>query len=281
MKAEEFSNNFDVLYNSITSNQAPSLDEYEKSIFLTEAQYEILLSYFDPRKNKIQEGYDGSQRRQIDFSKITISVSYKNEDKDENKDGDKPDTQSDDESNDESNNETDNESKFVEALFDPRDDSVGIIMPSDIMMMLNERLTVTRGTKSVFLTVIPLQYSEYDRLMSKPYKRPVKNQAWRVFNYDINSKNTADLVVGPGDAIKEYTFRYVRRPKPIVTGNLDGLEIEGCSDVTECELDPIIHYEILQRAVEKAKAAYTGNLQDMVSLGQNSQTEIGVLTQSR
>lgn len=35
--SEEFSNEFDVLYNSITSNQAPGIDEYEKSVFLTEA----------------------------------------------------------------------------------------------------------------------------------------------------------------------------------------------------------------------------------------------------
>ena len=42
MPNEEFSNEFDVLYNSITSNQAPGLDEYEKSVFLTKAQSEII-----------------------------------------------------------------------------------------------------------------------------------------------------------------------------------------------------------------------------------------------
>ena len=30
----EFSNEFDILYNNISSNQAPGLDEYEKSVFL-------------------------------------------------------------------------------------------------------------------------------------------------------------------------------------------------------------------------------------------------------
>jgi hypothetical protein len=37
MTTSEFSNQFDVLYNNITSNQAPGLDEYEKSVFLTKA----------------------------------------------------------------------------------------------------------------------------------------------------------------------------------------------------------------------------------------------------
>lgn len=41
--------------------------------------------------------------------------------------------------------------------------------------------------------------------------------------------------------------------------------------MTECELDPSIHYEILQRAVELAKSTYTGDLRTMVELGQRSE----------
>ena len=33
MNNTEFSNQFDVFYNNITSNQAPGLNEYEKSVF--------------------------------------------------------------------------------------------------------------------------------------------------------------------------------------------------------------------------------------------------------
>ena len=62
MTNQEFSNEFDVLYNSIMSNQAPGLDEYEKSVFLTKAQDEIIKSYFNPRKNKTQEGFDANER---------------------------------------------------------------------------------------------------------------------------------------------------------------------------------------------------------------------------
>ena len=71
MTNSEFSNEFDVLYQNITSNQAPGLDEYEKSVFLTKAQDEIIKSYFDPRTNKPQEGFDDSSKRQIDFSMLT------------------------------------------------------------------------------------------------------------------------------------------------------------------------------------------------------------------
>ena len=60
MTNQEFSNEFDVLYNNIMSNQAPGLDEYEKSVFLTKAQDEIVKNYFNPKGNKYQEGFDGN-----------------------------------------------------------------------------------------------------------------------------------------------------------------------------------------------------------------------------
>ena len=46
MTTREFSNEFDVLYNNIMSNAAPGLDEYEKSVYLTEAQRNLVISYF-------------------------------------------------------------------------------------------------------------------------------------------------------------------------------------------------------------------------------------------
>ena len=42
MTTQEFSLEFDLLYNNISSNQAPGLTEYEKSTFLTQAQEEIV-----------------------------------------------------------------------------------------------------------------------------------------------------------------------------------------------------------------------------------------------
>ena len=73
MAVEEMDNMFDVLYNNITSNQAPGLNAYEKSIFLTKGQNELLKNYFNPKSkgNNTQEGFDGSAKRQVDFSMLT------------------------------------------------------------------------------------------------------------------------------------------------------------------------------------------------------------------
>ena len=44
--SEEWSIEFDLLYNNISSNQAPGLTEYEKSVFLTQAQEALILDLY-------------------------------------------------------------------------------------------------------------------------------------------------------------------------------------------------------------------------------------------
>lgn len=243
MSVEEMDNMFDVLYNNITSNQAPGLNAYEKSVFLTKGQDEILKNYFNPKSkgNTTQDGFDGSVKRQVDFSMLT-SVETKS-------------------------------SGFENPLFDTRENTKSVDLPSKLMFAINEVVEVTRNNKPVILQVIPIKFDEYSRLMCKPYKRPLKYQAWRLTNN--NASNKADIVIGPSDTLTKYTIRYVRRPNPIIVSDLDGLTIENKSTATECELDPILHEEILQRAVELAKVAWTNtgqdNLQAVMQAGQRSE----------
>lgn len=44
--SEEWSVNFDLIYNNISSNQSPGLTEYEKSVFLTQAQEAVILDLY-------------------------------------------------------------------------------------------------------------------------------------------------------------------------------------------------------------------------------------------
>lgn len=277
MTNQEFSNEFDILYNNITSNQAPGLNEYEKSVFLTKAQDEIIKAYFNPKTNKVQEGFDGSERRQIDFSMLVKVASFEVHRESEK-------------STEASTNEPSPSEPidpviipFGKAAFDNNDNSKSVNLGKlNILMIINEYILVTRDsdTKDVRLTVIPISYNEYDRIMSKPFKRPTKFNAWRLLN-SSDLTNTADLIVGPNDTIKKYVVRYVKRPKPIILANaIEGdLTIDGENKETPCELDPILHPELLQRAVELASAVYKGDLSTQLALGQVSQTEIGMVTQ--
>lgn len=281
MTVKEFSDEFDVLYNSITSNQAPGLDEYEKSVFLTKAQDEIIKSYFNPRTNKTQEGFDDNEKRQIDFSMIMRSKVYA-----EIVDVAKP--LSDDLT------PTPGAgsglgvpditkpilSPFTESFFDLRDNTKAVSLEDDILMFVNEYVEVNRNDVPTRLTILPINYTEYSRLMSKPYKRPTKSQAWRLLDNSSGYK-MAEIIVGPNDEITKYVIRYVKRPRAIRLDNFDDVTIDGDKTVQSCELDPILHPEILQRAVELAKAAYTGDLQSQIALGQASQTNMGIVQSSR
>lgn len=244
MTNPEFSNEFDVLYNNIMSNAAPGLDEYEKSVFLTKAQDELIKNYFNPKGNKYGEGFDGSEKRQIDFSMIMRSATV---------------------------------NSFTAGVFDDRGYTVDI--PADCLMLLNEYVVVTRAASSgegssesqiLRLMIVPLEYKEYSRLMSKPYKRPLKFQAWRLLN-NSNIVKQAELIVGPNDTLTSYNVRYIKKPRAIILSDLEGVTLDNQSQAQTCELDPILHQEILQRAVELAKAAYTGDVNSNIELGKRSE----------
>lgn len=76
MTAQEFSNEFNILYNNISSNGAPGLDEYEKSVFLSKAQEELIKTYFNPLGNKYREGFDDSPKRQEDFKQLIANQQW-------------------------------------------------------------------------------------------------------------------------------------------------------------------------------------------------------------
>lgn len=233
----EFSNEFDVLYNNIMSNAAPGLNEYEKSVFLTKAQEEIVKNHFNPNGNKYREGLDDSPKRQIDFSEL-IKVA-------EGTIKDSPST-----------------------TFDKR--AKVYDLPEDVFIVINESVETDKGPKQI----LPISYTEYTRLMSKPYKEPVKYQAWRLITTSVNNI-TVELIVNSNETISEYKVRYIRRPAPIITADLSSdygnVSINGKSNISECELNPIIHQEILQRAVELAKSAYIGDLNSTIQLGERSE----------
>ena len=238
MDHTEFSNGFDVLYNNIMSNAAPGINEYEKSVLLTKAQDEVLKNYFNPKGNKYQEGFDGSAKRQIDFSGL-ISV----------KEGTLLNGQTG---------------------FDLR--AKIYRMPEDVFLIINETLTTDTGVKQV----VPISFDEYSRLMSKPYKEPLKYQAWRLVTEGSGSDNIiVELIPHSGETVSKYTIRYVRRPKPIVLVDLASeygdVSINGVSTISECELNPLIHEEILQRAIELAKIVYTGDANGLLQSGQRSE----------
>lgn len=226
MTTREFSDAFQTYYKGYNGDQSMSLDDYEVSLYLTNAQTQILKNYFQPNTNPEQMGFDTSAKRQIDFSTL-IKVSEPTE--------------------------VYNYKDYTK--FDDR--SKLYRMPEDLFLVLHETADVDADGYKRKVNVIPISYVMYSQLMDKPYKSPSRGTAWRLFQANTGLDLISEIVVKKGAKIDNYKVRYLRRPRPIIVGNLDdlgadSLTIEGYSQVSECELDPILHEEILALAVQLA-----------------------------
>jgi hypothetical protein len=242
MTAAEFSKRFDVRFNLINSNLAYSVNDYEKSIYLTTAQEQILGDYFNPKGNKYGEGFDENPKRQVDFSAVTNTAT-----------------------------------KTAELGGTPFTD-YGLIfqIDDDVLFIINERFNYKNSAAVDFKTaVFPIEYKDLERILSKPYKSPPKRQSWRI----IKSGTTAGYInveIIPKANIDKtkafsYTVRYIKRPTPIITASISPLTINGLSTTTECTLPPEIHDEILDRALEIAKLDYLGDAQGQIQINQRNE----------
>lgn len=268
MTLTEFNDEFELLYNNITSNQAPGLDLYEKSVFLTKGQDDVLKAYFNLKGNKYFEGFDDSSERQIDFSNLITTI------------------------------ECELQPTATNPLLKVQSQGKVYKFPTDCLQIVNEILQVEGPVPE--LQILPISYSEYTRLMTKPYGQPLKRQAWRLLSGKNDSNKTATIIAHSYDTqYKYYVIRYIRKPKPIILEPLSNVSIggyvgcdaqgnlvtSGAVKGSECELDTILHKEILQRAVELAKASYndTSNtvLGSVVSVGNSSATNLGAPINSK
>ena len=226
------SHEFDLLWNNIMSNQAPGLNDYEKSVFLTKAQDEIVKNYLVPQSpgNMLRAGIENIPKRHIDFSSLIV-----------------------------------NGTVSLSGSGSMHSDGVSGELPDDypILAILSE----TAGD----LAVRPLDSEEFLRLMSKPYKYPLKGQCWRLMHND----GTIEVVAPYGTTITTYNIRYVKRPHPIIIGELptditfdyNGDEYSGSGDP---EVPESIHEDIVQRAVELAKGVWSSS-DNFVAMGRRTE----------
>jgi hypothetical protein len=260
MTTAEFSRQFDVRFNNIDSNLAHGVTEYEKSLYLTQAQLEIVKNYFNPKGNKYQEGFDGSPKRDIDFSNI-IKVQAIG---------------------------TGTQADTTGAITDTTEFGIKTLrvrISDNIMMLLNERFSFNgAGTPSVYsydTTVVPIDYKQYQTVLGKAYKDPPLRQTWRFIRggaITVGASTSLDVELitkSNFDIAQAYVYyvRYLKRPQPIILENLSAqhLTIENVATVSECELSPELHEEILGRAIEICKADYTGDLNSQIELNKRNE----------
>ena len=225
MTLEEFSNSFDTLLNSFartaqfgdaTNKADVSLDEYEKSVFLTRYQEELALSLYNG-KNPLGEGFEQTEEIRRYLSNLIKEAELT------------PIATSDGkplgiESN----------SKFF-------------TLPADLWFITYEGVIISDGKceNTTSMDVYPVRQDEYHKIKKNPFRGANDRRALRLDlsegNVEIISKYT----------VTKYYLRYLRKLKPIVLQNFtnEGVSVDGVSVATDCELPSFLHQRILEGAV--------------------------------
>jgi len=105
------------------------------------------------------------------------------------------------------------------------------------------------------IRVRPVTYDYVHSNINNPFQNPYKDEYWRLVDTE------GVIVITDGTPLTNYSIVYIKRPSPIITANLtDDTAIEGNKDYKDCELDPAIHREIVNRAARLADAYINNQL---------------------
>lgn len=224
MDLNEFSAGFDILLNSYSSGASIECDEYEKSLFLTKSQEETALGLYNGR-NPLGESFEQTEEVRRYLSNLIEEVNLE------------PITTS-------NGNPLGISSKSK--FFTLPNGSEG--QKPAVWFITYESVTVSDGQcgESTTLEVVPVRQDEYHRIKKNPFRGANNHRALRLDLSDGNIEIVSDYTV------TKYYVRYLRRLNPIIVANLDGNEIGGKSEPTECELPDTLHQKILERAVALA-----------------------------
>lgn len=133
--------------------------------------------------------------------------------------------------------------------------SVFYQLPDDIAFIVYEQAHLVDSALGCYdgsiTNVYPVTHDEYNRIRKNPFRGATK---YKVLRLDAG-ENTVELVSKYN--VAGYTIRYVAQPEPIILEDLndEGLTIKGESEITECQLSPVLHDTILKRAVQLALSA--------------------------
>lgn len=227
MTIDEFSNSFDTLLNSYalisnfgeeTSKQTITLDEYEKSVLLTKAQEEIVLSLYNG-KNPYGEAFEGTEELRRYLSNLITEKSLK------------PITNT-------SGTPLGLESK-----------SKFFTLPEDLWFITLESVVIDNskcGAETI-MKVYPVKQDEYQAIRDNPFRGANDRRALRL---DLSEGNV-EIICKYMIAI--YYIRYIKKVPPIILEDLpNDLTIEGKSEASNCILHEALHQKILDKAVQLA-----------------------------
>lgn len=219
MTVEELSNEFDVLVNSYSVQEVPgqemnplNFDEYEKSVFLTEAQIQAVTELYASGS----AGFESTEQMRRYLSELirTAEIAVK---------------------------------KHPGGI---SDNSVMAPLPERLMFITYEAAKLGGDDDCLngkTIQVIPVAQDEYHRIKDNPFRRPNSRKALRL---DIGD-NMVELVSEYPITHYQVRYLERPYPI-ILTDLGDDLKIDNENIKTECKLNPGIHRTILELAVQNA-----------------------------
>lgn len=225
MNIKEFSDRFDTLLNSFGNTPNIVLDEYEKSVFLTNAQEEIIIDIYSG-KNVFGDSFEKTEEVRRYLSELIETY------------------------------ETDSKVSGYKGI---SKNSVFYKIPEDVWFITYESATLQDDKLRCFngeeALIVPVTQDDFYKVQKNPFRGPSKTRILR-----LDNKGSIIELVSEFN-ISRYFLKYITKPSPIILTNLnDGLSINGVNIETECKLNPVIHRAILDRAVQMAIQSRVTNI---------------------
>jgi len=224
MTSQEMSKEFNIVFESVASMNAPGYTEYEKSILLTQAEYDITIE-------TAQVASDTNDYARTILAKLLTPYT-----------GLGAPTQA---TNVFGNTNT------VRAYTITLSTTLGL----EFFYPFVEFAVTGSGGTAYERACKPIDYNTYYTSLSNPYAKPYVDLYWRLYDGDHLT------IITDGTALTTPYLKglYVKKPTPIITTaaapafTIDGyLNTDG---VKNSQLNEIIHREIVYRAAMKAYAA--------------------------
>ena len=234
MTVEEFSNEFDTLLNSYAHSPQfgeqsfqtdINLNEYEKSVFLTEAQEDIVKELYSGKYTG--ESFERTEELRRELENLVTQKNYQE--------------------NDKQVSDILQDTKYTHTVFN---------LPNDCLYIVYEQVSWSTDDtclSSLIADVIPTTHDEYWRTRNNPFRGPNSKKVLRLDN------KTSQVELVSSGTIGTYLLRYLRKPEPIVLENFSDESIDGVSTAQTCKLEESIHRDILERAVRIALASKINN----------------------
>lgn len=232
MTVQEFSDSFDVLLNSYAhsadfgdaaSRQDVVLDEYEKSVFLTEAQEQLVLSYY-AGKNSL-ESFEETEEVRRYLNNLVVTKEYT------------------------SGSGLTLNSSGTNTTAPTRAKSYLVEEPADLWFIVYESAryaTTDTCIDAKTAEITPVTHDTFSRVFDNPFKGP---NLRRVLRLDRDGKIE---LISKHD-LGRYLLRYVKKLEPIILIDLpEGLKIDEKYTAQGCALHKALHRPILELAVRLA-----------------------------